>query len=427
MLVYGKKRNFAAVKRFLVHLLYICVPVLLCLTGASCRDSEDEELIPRPGKPGKKLARTLIIYMAAENSLSSFVDYDSLEIAQGLSTVGVDHRVVVYIDDTKSSRLCVGTRDEPLQETKTYSRNISSTDSADMESVLSEIVTTYPADHYGLVLWSHASGWVPASGSKNVRRTFGVDNGLRLSTNMGPVMEIATLAHVLSHLPHFDYVFFDACFMQCVEVAYQLRHVTDYVIGSPAEIPGYGAPYDNLLSALCQISEGDNLPNMRNVVNGYADYYDSGGGRPYPGAELSLVRTSALEALAAATAPHLQRLFADTTTPDCSAVQRFYYNPSQYTEYYDLQNLMYHHLSAEEYSDWLSAFMAAVPLSHLSSSWLSMYEDPRTGKVCHVNEPEYTGAVSVFVPSDILAQRGYVTAYHAFDWYKDCGLSSTGW
>ena len=151
------------------------------------------------------MARTLIIYMAGENSLADMVSYDSLEIALGLSTVGVDHRVVVYIDDTKSSRLCVGMRNEKLQVVKTYDRNVCSTDSAEMENILREITTRYPADHYGLMLWSHASGWLPSTNKKSAhRRVYGVDNGQRRSdanSNFGPQMELTTLANVLGHLP----------------------------------------------------------------------------------------------------------------------------------------------------------------------------------------------------------------------------------
>ena len=139
-----------------------------------------------------------------------------------------------------------------------------------------------------------------------------------------------------------------------------------------------------------------------------------------------LVASVAGEALMAATAPHLQRLFAEKTTPDCSAVQRFYYNPNQYTEYYDLQNMMYHLLSDEEYAAWLPTFQAAVPLSRLSPTWYSMYETGGS-HVYQVKEPDYTGGISVFVPSNSFAQRGYVKAYHAYDWYKDAGLSNTGW
>ena len=55
-------------------------------------------------------------------------------------------------------------------------------------------------------------------------------------------MNISDLVTILSAdaVPHFDFVLFDACFMQSIEVAYALRNFTDYYIGSPTEIPGPG-------------------------------------------------------------------------------------------------------------------------------------------------------------------------------------------
>ena len=50
-------------------------------------------------------------------------------------------------------------------------------------------------------------------------------------------MNIEDLVTILSAdaVPHFDFVLFDACFMQSIEVAYALRNFTDYYIGSPTE------------------------------------------------------------------------------------------------------------------------------------------------------------------------------------------------
>ena len=38
--------------------------------------------------------------------------------------------------------------------------------------------------------------------------------------------------------------------MMTAEVGYELRDVTSYLIGSPSEIPGYGAPYDVIIPQL---------------------------------------------------------------------------------------------------------------------------------------------------------------------------------
>ena len=39
----------------------------------------------------------------------------------------------------------------------------------------------------------------------------------------------------------------NCCNFMCLEVLYELRNVTDYIIGSPAEIPDQGAPYDEIV------------------------------------------------------------------------------------------------------------------------------------------------------------------------------------
>ena len=388
-----------------LHLIYIYIlSTVLVMTVGGCNNAPVEPTPPSPGRPFVKLPRTLIVYMSAENTLSSYASYDSLEIAQGLSNIGQDHRVVVYIDDVKSSRLCVGMREQPLQLVKTYQGNICSTDSADMSRVLNEIVKVYPAEHYGLILWSHASGWIPSSQTtKTVLRSFGADNGHRSDgNNNGPSMNITTLAHVLEKLPHFDFVLFDACFMQCVEVAYQLRHVTDYVIGSPAELPGDGAAYLNLL-------------NGRGRV-------------PYTGAEISAIRTDKVEALAAASAPYLQRIFSGRRSPECGNVQKYYVGPSQnhYTEFYDFKNLMFHHLSAEEYAEWCEAYDAAVPFAPLTPTWYSAFS-PADNHICKIADLEHTGGVSLFVPSEEYARKGWVDKYHGYDWYHATGMENTGW
>ena len=50
----------------------------------------------------------------------------------------------------------------------------------------------------------------------------------------------------------FRFIMFDACFMQSVEVAYELRDCCDYYIGFPAENPGPGAAYDRMFPFIFQ-------------------------------------------------------------------------------------------------------------------------------------------------------------------------------
>ncbi len=426
-----------------LHLIIYIMVLALCILGTSCASDDDEyatpEVVP-PGFPGQKLNYTLIVYMAAENSLSTFVDSDSMEIAKGLAAIPEGTRVVVFIDDAKykdnrSSRLCVGTRKEPLQRVKVYDHNLCSTDAEDMGLVLSDIVRDYPAEHYGLVLWSHASGWVVQNKANAVqRRSFGIDNGLRIGSrydervNQGVVMDIPVLAQALGRFPHLDYLLFDACFMQCIEVAYELRKVTDYIIGSPAEIPGLGAPYDLLLPIMCQAPA-----NVEGIVNGYVDYYESGkAGSPYTGAEISLIQTSALDTLAAATVPCMQALLGGRKEADTSQIQRYCDNTRspRFTEYFDLKNWLYQsslsdeNFSEEDYQKWCKVYDLAVPLARLSPKWYSTipYEMKR-----EVIDKEHCGGASVFIPSSFYEQKGLTETYHTLSWYTAAGINQTGW
>lgn len=403
-------------KKLFSLLLACCVGLIIVpslLVG--CHKSDE----PKP-VVGTMARNTVIIYMAAENTLAEIVELDSAEIAAGVAKLPDSTRVVVFIDDTYSSRLLVGTSDHTLRLAKTYDRNICSTDSADMELVLTDIFRDYPSRHYGMVLWSHASGWIPERQQAPRRRTFGIDNNRRnANSDLGTKMAVQTLANVLAHHPHTDYLFFDACFMQCIEVAYQLRHVTDYLVGSPAELPVDGAPYSLMLPLLAE-------RKLLDAVRVYYDYYVTGeGSSGYLGVELSAIRTAGLEALVTATRPLLQQLLAGRTELYCRGVQHYYpYTSSElYPEFYDIVSLFYNQLPSEVFDRWRQQFNQAVPLSLISKYWSSAFS--RSMQI--VYDPDHCGGVSVFVPSEDHVDVGWDDAYHNLDWYRANGLSSTGW
>ena len=47
-----------------------------------------------------------------------------------------------------------------------------------------------------------------------------------------------------------DVLAFDACLMQMAEVAYEVKDLADYVVGSEETEPGPGYPYDPFLAGL---------------------------------------------------------------------------------------------------------------------------------------------------------------------------------
>lgn len=130
-----------------------------------------------------------------------------------------------------------------IAQKKEYTMNSQiATDPAVMEEVFADMQTVAPSDSYGLILGSHASGWV--KGTSVPTKAFGDDDGYNI--------DIPDLADVLknSFSEKLDFVLFDACMMGTAEVGYELRETTSYCIASVMETPVYGFPYDQILPYL---------------------------------------------------------------------------------------------------------------------------------------------------------------------------------
>lgn len=126
---------------------------------------------------------------------------------------------------------------------KEYTMNSQiATDPVVMEEVFKDMQKVAPSDSYGLILGSHASGWM--KGNSVQSKAFGDDDGYNI--------DIPDLADVLknSFSEKLDFVLFDACMMGTAEVGYELRETTSYCIASVMETPGYGFPYDQILPYL---------------------------------------------------------------------------------------------------------------------------------------------------------------------------------
>lgn len=130
-----------------------------------------------------------------------------------------------------------------VAQKKEYTMNSQiATDPVVMEEVFTDMQTVAPSDSYGLILGSHASGWM--KGTSVPTKAFGDDDGYNI--------DIPDLADVLknSFSEKLDFVLFDACMMGTAEVGYELRETTSYCIASVMETPVYGFPYDQILPYL---------------------------------------------------------------------------------------------------------------------------------------------------------------------------------
>ena len=136
--------------------------------------------------------------------------------------------------------------------------------------------TNYPADHCCLILWNHGSGCIRSEiyGSPTPPKK---GHGLRdvcWDESHGDYMSMVELKQALSGA-HLDIIGFDACLMGMVEVVYQIKDHTDYVVASEAVTLGGGCPYDTILTDLTSdpFMNGETLSSV--IVNRYEEYWTS--------------------------------------------------------------------------------------------------------------------------------------------------------
>lgn len=394
--------------------------LIMTMLTTSCRHHDE------PSDIGEDhiVERTVIVYMAAENSLSPYARSDSSEIARGLSAVTDDYNLILYKDDVHLPVIYWMTARKGIREWKQYKMDQDSADSTIMLNTLRSIIKAFPAHHYGLVLWSHANGWVPkldrtqdtASSGRSTRRTWGIDNNSNSLGNIGSEMEITTLRWILDQLPRMDFILFDTCFMQNIESAYELRGVADYLIGSPAEIPGNGAPYTSILESLMKA-------DAISIAEKYYQTYKNSGG-----VALSVIDCLELENLATVTAGYLPKIFSSGSKIDTEGVQNYVPYDAGFSwrpEGYDMKSFMHKHLEADDFENWLQALNRAVPFSKATDYWASQFY----GSHNHLNDPNNYSGVAMFIPNTKYntAKNNWNEAFRRTSWYKAAGWANTGW
>ena len=272
---------------------------------------------------GDTAVRTLVVYMMAENSLADFAATDIEEIRKGTLAVPTDSRLFLFVDDRENPRLLQfknsdgGVVEEVLHA---YADDFCSSDTAAFSAVVCGLLNDYPTRALDLVLWSHGDGWLPDYSRTAPMRSIGIDNGKNSFSDWTTATIAAEeLAAAIGKLPlKVERLMFDACFMQCVEVAYALRNAVEWVIASPAEIPGDGAPYDTV------VGEFFASVGVEGIIDAYLAAYE--------GEEMGVV-------LSAAYMPAMQQLADVAYSNICT-----YFSACFISSFYFIFHLLFFHL-----------------------------------------------------------------------------------
>jgi len=211
----------------------------------------------------KESKRAVFVYMIADNDLDFYATANINEMETFIAQNPEAGSVYVYIDRAKNRKTAHPILYQITADTsakinskiiKVYPENNSANEKVFAEA-LSQVQTICAINNEflrGLVLWSHGSAWLPESVSLASQRatavkSFGLDQTMANNENHNAEMDIRKLAIILNNY-HFDFILFDACFMASIEVFYELRNTTDYIIASPTEVLATGFPYKDILT-----------------------------------------------------------------------------------------------------------------------------------------------------------------------------------
>ncbi|MDR1602967.1 MAG: hypothetical protein LBS42_11150 [Tannerella sp.] len=323
--------------------------------------------------------RTVFVYIGRDNSLRNAAEEKIESLKNGWD--GKNGYLIVYQDlSGKGSVLQEIYVENGIGKTKEIYRQ-EKENSASPEvfaDVLKRVVETYPADSYGLILFSHASGWLP-EGTLSSPRSLVQDEG------ENTWMDITDFAAAIPDA-QFDYIIFEACFMAGIEVAYELRNKTEYIVASSAEIlsPGFKGIYETSMNEL--FNKNASLGLVKFTKDAY-DAVDAQTGE-LRSATFSVIETKGLNVLS----DWLRENISDEKSVDIGEIQ--YFDRYSYHLFFDFEDYFSRVLKDDEKRDELRRLVNSCMLFKASTpefmpSYLGFKVEKHSGLTTYIRQSSY--------------------------------------
>ena len=351
----------------------LIIATLFIVVGVSCSNGDSPD---GPDVPVTPVGQTVFMFFPWSNSLLS----DFRRTVEDMQTIVAqrsmkDERIMVFMATSEREAVLFQLKKQNgrcLTDTLRRYSDRPFTSRQWLTSLFSEVMTLAPASRYGMVVGCHGMAWVPVQGQRNARKRLGSQERIDEEDNLykeekidkeglykeeridkegepndlmhfevqGPVttrfiggtypetqIETTDLADAMADAGfHTEYILFDACYMSSVEVAYELKDVTHYLIASPTEVLSYGFPY---------ITMGKHLlgtPNYKGIADSFISFYSS---YNLPYGTVAVTDCTQLDALAAI-AQQINAAAAEQLVPNGVQIMDGY-SP---TLFYDLGHLM---------------------------------------------------------------------------------------
>ncbi len=257
--------------------------LLLTITVISLAACHDDDPVIEPSHP-ETADKTIFMYLpwtasksSTEGSLRSFFMDNIADIEKGIVADGGLHnnRLVIFMVDsvtpTKEKAVMMEVK---YKDGACYKETIQTFTASDMPAyttaqglagILNKVKSVAPANTYAMIIGCHGLGWLRASEPSRARtRYFG-------GTSIDYQMDTPVLAEAIKTADmKMQYIMFDDCYMSTIEVAYDLREVTSYLMACTSEIMGYGMPYSRMWSSLAKKE-----PDYQAINDAFLSFYSS--------------------------------------------------------------------------------------------------------------------------------------------------------
>jgi hypothetical protein len=295
------------VSKFLSNLLIACC--LFC--GITLVNAEGIKAATTASTRAKA-SWTMLVYIAADNSLAPYALYNINDMSKGLvSSSGVN--VLVQWDkpsDNKTWRYKI--TPGSMVDAGTVSSEMGYNPATELVSSMQWATKNYPANNYALILWNHGSGiedFYPGA-TKNIISSssrwlnllpYSPERGILYDdtqktclTNQGLTSALGQIKQLIGK--NLDLIAMDACLMEMICVAYQMKGLVNIFVGSQQTIPGNGYPYSQFIKPLSLNPAGTTpLQLAQNMVSSYKTYYTTQ--QPISDFTLSAIDVTSIELL----------------------------------------------------------------------------------------------------------------------------------
>ncbi len=326
--------------------------------------------------------KVMILCSAGFNSLSSYLSEDIEELQTGYIPANNSGNALFVISKlpvssgnySEETAPCLfriygnGTK-VTLDTLMTMEKGAVLAEKGNIRTFLEYVRDNFPSKSYGLVVSSHATGWLPSGYFSNPDKyetssTAITSNSIRAGSPAGlplyveperdpslPAVKTITqeievidgvrysheieIEDFADAIPmHLDYLLLDVCLMGGVEVAYAYKDIADVIGFSPTEVLAEGYDYSTIASHLLAGSS----PDPQAVCEDFFEYYNSLSGTNRS-ATITLVDCSKVDALADVCQTLFGKYRDVICSMDPSPVQAYFYS-SKYHWHYDLYDIV---------------------------------------------------------------------------------------